>query len=136
MKIRNILSLSISLVSLLVSCNEPISLKDKEPLAPVSFEKVSLQDSFWLPRLMTQKETLVPFSLDKTEPAVENLRRTGEYLKTGKGMLKSLPRYVASDLFKVMEGAAYLLTLEKDPELEKRMDDIIDIIAEAQCEDG
>lgn len=110
--------------------------KVNESLAPVSFEKVTLQDSFWLPRLKTQKETLVPFSLDKTEPAVENLRRTGEYLKTGKGKLLPLPRYVASDLFKVMEGAAYLLTLEKDPELEKRMDDIIDIIADAQCEDG
>ena len=67
---------------------------------------------------------------------MENLRRTGEYLKTGKGKLLPLPRYVASDLFKVMEGAAYLLTLEKDPELEKRMDEIIDIIADAQCEDG
>ena len=110
--------------------------KVNEPLAPVSFEKVTLQDSFWLPRLKTQKETLVPFSLDKTEPAVENLRRSGEYLKTGKGKLLPLPRYVASDLFKVMEGAAYLLTLEKDPELEKRMDEIIDIIADAQCEDG
>ena len=76
--------------------------KVNEPLAPVSFEKVTLQDSFWLPRLKTQKETLVPFSLDKTEPAVENLRRTGEYLKTGKGKLLPLPRYVASDLFKVM----------------------------------
>ena len=35
-----------------------------------------------------------------------------------------------------MEGAAYLLTLEDDPELEKRMDEIIDIIADAQCQDG
>ena len=118
------------------SSDESIPLKEKESLSPVSFEKVTLEDSFWLPRLKTQKETLVPFSLEKTEPAVENLRRTGEYLKTGKGKLLSLPRYVASDLFKVMEGAAYLLTLEKDPELEKQMDNIIDIIAEAQCPDG
>jgi DUF1680 family protein len=120
----------------LSACDGPMPQKVNEPLAPVSFEKVTLQDSFWLPRLKTQKETLVPFSLDKTEPAVENLRRTGEYLKTGKGKLLPLPRYVASDLFKVMEGAAYLLTLEKVPELEKRMDEIIDIIADAQCEDG
>jgi DUF1680 family protein len=35
-----------------------------------------------------------------------------------------------------MEGVAYLLTLEKDAELEKQMDEIIDIIAEAQCPDG
>jgi DUF1680 family protein len=35
-----------------------------------------------------------------------------------------------------MEGAAYLLTLEKDEALEKQMDEIIDIISEAQTEDG
>ena len=136
MKIRHFISVCTLLGLCFTSCDESLPLKDKGPLAPVSFEKVTLQDSFWLPRLKTQKETLVPFSLDKTEPAVENLRRTGEYLKTGKGKLLPLPRYVASDLFKVMEGAAYLLTLEKDPELEKRMDEIIDVIAEAQCADG
>ena len=136
MKLRYFISASLCSAFFLSACDEPMPQKVNEPLAPVSFEKVTLQDSFWLPRLKTQKETLVPFSLDKTEPAVENLRRTGEYLKTGKGKLLPLPRYVASDLFKVMEGAAYLLTLEKDPELEKRMDEIIDIIADAQCEDG
>lgn len=136
MKIRHFISVCTLLGLCFTSCDESLPLKDKGPLAPVSFEKVTLQDSFWLPRLKTQKETLVPFSLDKTEPAVENLRRTGEYLKTGKGKLLPLPRYVASDLFKVMEGAAYLLTLEKDLELEKRMDEIIDVIAEAQCADG
>ena len=120
----------------LSACDGPMPQKGDEALAPISFEKVTLQDSFWLPRLKTQKQTLVPFSLEKTQPAIENLRRTGEYLKTGKGKLLPLPRYVASDLFKVMEGAAYLLTLEKDPELEKRMDEIIEIIADAQCEDG
>ena len=120
-----------------ISCDLTQVDKPDQTLEPVSFEKVKLQDEFWLPRLITQKETLVPFSLENTEPAVENLRRVGEYLLTGKQQ-KMLPlmHYVASDLFKVMEGAAYLLTLEKDPELEKKMDEIIDIIGEAQCADG
>ena len=119
-----------------VSCAEKVD-KPVESLTPVTFEKVTLEDNFWLPRLRTQKETLVPFSLEKTEPAVENLRRTGNYLKTGKReKLLPLPRYVASDLFKVMEGAAYLLTLERDAELEEQMDEIIEVIAAAQCEDG
>lgn len=137
MKIRRILSVCSLAALLCVACQNDIIKKEKEALTPVSFEKVTLQDQFWLPRLKTQKETLVPFALEKTGPAVENLRRTAAYLKNGKGEnLLNLPRYVASDLFKVMEGAAYLLTLEKDPELEKRMDEIIDIIAAAQCPDG
>ena len=135
MKIRNLISTSMLLGLGLLSCQEPI-VKEKEALTPITFEKVTLQDQFWLPRLKTQKQTLAPFALEKTEPAIENLRRVGEYLKTGKGKLENLPRYVASDLFKVMEGVAYLLTLEKDAELEKQMDEIIDIIADAQCLDG
>jgi uncharacterized protein len=36
----------------------------------------------------------------------------------------------------VMEGAAYLLKQERDPDLEQRMDEIVDIIAGAQQDDG
>ena len=136
MKKRYIGSLFLGGVLVLSSCLNETVVKEQESLTPISFEKVTLNDRFWLPRLKIQKETLVPFSLEKTQPAVENLKRTAEYLKTGKGELLNLPRYVASDLFKVMEGAAYLLTLEKDAELEKQMDEIIDIIADAQCPDG
>ena len=120
-----------------MACSDTTPAKVEETLTPVPFQQVTLEDEFWLPRLKTQKKTLVPFSLEKTEPAVENLRRTGAYLRGEKiEPLLKWPYYVASDLFKVMEGAAYLLTLEKDPELEKKMDDIIDIIAAAQKEDG
>ena len=111
--------------------------KVDESLTQIPFNKVTLNDNFWLPRLQTQKKTLVPFSLEKTEPAVENLRRVGAYLRGEKVTERFTgPYYVASDLFKVMEGAACLLTLEKDAELEKQMDEIIDVIAAAQAPDG
>ena len=121
----------------LTACQTERIERKLEALPPMSFEKVTLEDNFWLPRLKIQKETLVPFSLDKTAYAVENLRRTGQYLR-GEKIEKGFegPYYVASDLFKVMEGAAYLLILEKDPELEAQMDEIIDIIASAQDKDG
>ncbi|MBI9017065.1 MAG: glycoside hydrolase family 127 protein [Phycisphaerae bacterium] len=102
----------------------------------MSFEKVKLQDSFWLPRLETQAEVTVPFALEKTERAVENLRRCGNFVHGRGGEKPFTHRFVSSDLYKVMEGAAYILTVEDDPELEKQMDDIIDIIADAQQEDG
>ena len=121
----------------LTACQTERIERERETLTPMSFEKVTLEDDFWLPRLKIQKETLVPFSLEKTAYAVENLRRTGQYLR-GEKIEKGFegPYYVASDLFKVMEGAAYLLTLEKDAELEAQMDEIIDIIASAQDKDG
>lgn len=136
MKLRHTLPVALVAASALAApAKAPKTPASK--LAPLSFEQVTLTDNFWLPRLKTQKQTLVPFSLEKTEPAVENLRRVAAYLKEGKKQkLLPLPRYVASDLFKVMEGAAYLLKVEKDPALEKQMDDIIDIIADSQCPDG
>lgn len=127
---------TLALATLMASACQTNIPQVTEALTPVSFEQVTLNDHFWLPRLHTQKETLVPFSLDKTAPAVENLNRTAHYLETGKGELLPLPRYVASDLFKVMEGAAYLLTISRDEGLEQRMDSIIGIIARAQCADG
>ena len=121
-----------------VACGEDVSnSKVEEPLTQIPFNQVTLTDNFWLPRLQVQKKTLVPFSLEKTEPAVENLRRVGAYLRGEKVTERFTgPYYVASDLFKVMEGAACLLTLEKDVELEKQMDEIIDVIAAAQAPDG
>jgi DUF1680 family protein len=105
-------------------------------IQPVSFNEVSLEDDFWQPRLRTQRNTLVPFALEKTRPAVENLRKTAQYLRGDSSEMPFPHRYISSDLYKVMEGAAYLLQHERDPALEQKMDEIIDIIAAAQKEDG
>lgn len=105
-------------------------------LKAIPFEQVTLEDNFWRPRLIIQKETLVPFALDKVRPAMDNLRKTGQYLRGDSSELPFPHRFVASDLYKVMEGAAYLLTLEKDPALEHTMDSIIDLIGAAQKPDG
>lgn len=136
MNIRNLISAG--LLALMLSCGTQTEVTPYDgALTQISFDKVTLQDDFWLPRLNTQKQTLVPFSLEKTESAVENLRRVGAYLR-GERVTEQFvgPYYVASDLFKVMEGAAYLLTLEKDEALERQMDEIIDVIAAAQAPDG
>lgn len=105
-------------------------------LKAIPFEQVTLEDNFWRPRLIIQKETLVPFALDKVRPAMDNLRKTGQYLRGDSSELPFPHRFVASDLYKVLEGAAYLLTLEKDPALEHTMDSIIDLIGAAQKPDG
>ena len=97
---------------------------------------MQLSDQFWKPRLETQARTLVPFALEKTKPAVENLRKTAKFLKGDTTDLPFPHRFVASDLYKVMEGASYLLMDNRNPELEKELDDIIDIIAAAQQKDG
>ncbi len=120
----------------LSSCASKGKQQSDEVLRSIPFQQVTLQDNFWLPRLKTQKEVLVPFALDKVRPAMDNLRKTGNYLHGMKDELPFPHRFVASDLYKVMEGAAYLLTLEKDAKLEHTMDSIIDLIGRAQQDDG
>lgn len=118
------------------SCTDTDPKISNETLTPVPFQEVKLTDSFWLPRLKTQKQTLVPFALDKAQPAVDNLRKTANFLK---GIPDELPfphRYIASDLYKIMEGAAYLLALERDTAIERQLDRIINLIADAQQSDG
>ena len=50
-------------------------------LKPVPFNKVSLEDTFWKTRLDIQARTLVPYALDKTIPAVENLAAVQKRLR-------------------------------------------------------
>jgi uncharacterized protein len=110
------------------------------PLRPISFERVTLTDGFWLPRLQTQRRVLVPYAFRQTEEALNDLRAAAAVLAGRKPDKMPPPppahRYRTSDLFKVMEGAAYLLAIERDPDLERQMDDIIAVIAAAQHPDG
>ena len=98
------------------------------PIVPVAFNNIKLTDQFWLPRLKVQINKTIPFALTKTRPAVENLRLAGAFLR-GEDSPKPFPhRFVSSDLYKVMEGAAYSLALDRTPELETEIDQLVEII--------
>jgi len=126
---------TLAMLLLLTSIAAAAEKKDY-PLAPMSFDKVRLTDTFWLPRLKLQATDTVPHALKQTIPAIENLRKCANFLK-GRGGEKPFPhRFVSSDLYKVMEGAAYLLSIKPNAALEKQLDGIIDIIADAQQKDG
>ena len=43
------------------------------PLKPVPYYKVDMTSDFWRPRMLTQRETLVPWAFERTEPGVEHL---------------------------------------------------------------
>lgn len=106
------------------------------PLKPVPFNEVNMSSDFWRPRLVTQREVLVPFAFERTQPGVDHLRAARDYL-AGKKVEGHRPhRFIDSDLYKVMEGAAYLLQLRQDPELEAKLDELAEIIESAQHENG
>ncbi|NDV95236.1 hypothetical protein D0T84_09920 [Dysgonomonas sp. 521] len=125
-----------NIIVLLIFLSASVNICSQDILTPVSFEKVTLTDHFWSDRMKIQKDVLVPVAIERTQEAVEDLRRTANYLKGIEGPLPSDSRFNTSDLFKVLEGASYLLKMQRDNALEKQIDDIADIIAQAQKEDG
>ena len=104
------------------------------PIKPVIFTEVAVDDAFWLPRLETNRQVTIPFAFKKSEETgrIDNFAKAGD-LMLGKfiGI-----RYNDSDVFKIMEGAAYSLSLHPDPELEAYLDDLITKVAAAQENDG
>jgi DUF1680 family protein len=104
------------------------------PVHPVPFTHVKLTDAFWAPRLETNRTVSIPYAFRMNEETgrVDNFRKAAR-LMTGphKGR-----RFNDSDVYKAMEAAGYALRLQPDPALEKAMDDLIALIAQAQEPDG
>ena len=104
------------------------------PIKPVAFTEVGIDDAFWLPRLRTNREVTIPYDFKKCE-------ETGRIENFDKAARKVPGPHVGiffndSDVFKVIEGAAYSLNLHPDPELEAYLDDLVSRIAAAQEDDG
>jgi DUF1680 family protein len=107
---------------------------DRAALKAVPFQDVRIADDFWTPRLKRNRAITIEANLRQCEltGCIDNFAVAGK-LKDGKhrGLL-----FYDSDLYKVIEAIGYSLADRPDPELEKRTDHIIDLIAAAQQPDG
>mgnify|MGYP000862968039 FL=1 len=105
-----------------------------EVLRGVPFEQVRLRDTFWAPRIRLNRETVLPHNFRYCEETgrIRNFdRAAGKLGGDHEGIY-----YDDSDVYKVIEGAAYSLAAEPDPELEALTDSVIARIAAAQQPDG
>jgi DUF1680 family protein len=105
------------------------------PIQPVPFTAVTVADGFWSPRLQTNRTVTVRYDFQKCERTgrVANFARAGGLEE---GDFEGLYGFNDSDVFKVIEGASYALSLQPDPELEQYLDDLAVKITAAQEEDG
>lgn len=134
MKLANPTFIVMYLVFLAVGCSPPEHSRNDYPITPVDFTRVKLVDNFWGPRLETNRTVTIPFALQQNEDTgrLDNFAIAGSQVK---GEYKG-ERYNDTDVYKVMEGAAYTLALHPDPELVAYLDALIEKIAAAQEEDG
>src|SRR5690349_13990891 len=103
-------------------------------LTAVPFQDVHITDGFWAPRIETNRTVTVEANLRQCEitARIKNFAVAGK-LEDGKHQGEL---YNDSDVYKVIEGIAYTLASDRDADLEKRTDAVIDQIAAAQQADG
>lgn len=103
-------------------------------IEPVDFSSVIIEDGFWAPRLENHKSATIPICIDQIENCTGRMRNFDK-VASGEGEHEGF-FFDDSDVYKALEGFAYSLIQNPDPELEAKCDDWIDRIAAAQQEDG
>jgi DUF1680 family protein len=110
------------------------------PVKPVPFTDVHFTDTFWLPRIELNRAVTIPFAFEKAEESkrVYHFERAAAALRGETLTDKSPPGYPFddTDVYKVIEGAAYTLSVKPDPRLEAYLRTLIQKIAAAQEPDG
>jgi DUF1680 family protein len=110
------------------------------PVKPVPFTAVHFNDVFWAPRIETNRTVTIPFAFQKCEETgrLDNFLRAGAALR-GEALQNTKPPgypFDDTDLYKVIEGASYTLSVHPDPKLETYIDSLIEKIGAAQEKDG
>ena len=103
------------------------------PISAVPMTNVTVTGGFWLPRVETNRRVTVWSNFRKCEDA--RIPNFAHAAKREKGTFKGIP-FDDSDVYKVIEGAAYSLATHSDPKLETYVDKLIATIAAAQEPDG
>src|SRR5437867_10446513 len=110
------------------------------PVQPVPFTAVHLSDVFWAPRIETNRQVTIPFAFQQCELSgrVDNFERAARALRGEPLTNTQAPVYPFddTDLYKVSEGASYVLSVHPDPKLDAYVDGMIAKIAAAQEPDG
>ncbi|MCE2471370.1 MAG: glycoside hydrolase family 127 protein, partial [Anaerolineae bacterium] len=104
------------------------------PIQSAPFTQVAVDDSFWAPRINTTIKVTIPYDFQKCEETgrIDNFAKAGGLMEGAhEGIF-----FNDSDVFKVVEGAAYALQITPNAQLETYLDDLIDKFAAAQEADG
>ena len=114
--------------------------KPDYPIKPVSFTAVHLNDEFWAPRIEINRTASIPSAFEQCELTgrVNLFERAAAVLRGDQTVDKRPPGYPfdETDLYKVIEGASYSLSVTPDPKLDAYVDGLITKIAAAQEPDG
>ena len=113
---------------------EDIKEQPLKMIEQIDFSHVKINDNFWSPRLSKHVSATLPVCIDQIENQTRRIRKFENAAK-GEGEHSGI-FFDDSDVYKALEGMAYSLINNPDPELEKKADEWIDKFAAAQQPDG
>ncbi len=121
---------------LLIGCtgNNSENEVTSKKITPVDFSHVKINDNFWSPRLKNHVLHTLPVCIDQIENKTGRIRNFENAAKRSGEHLGKL--FDDSDVYKALEGMAYSLINNPNPELEKKADEWIGKFAAAQEPDG
>lgn len=128
-------NLTIAIVFLSIIACKIRPEKAVDQLQGVPFNEVKISDQFWLPRIETNRTVTIPASFAKCE----EMGRMDNFLIAGgkkPGPVKGKMPFDDSDLYKIIEGASYSMTVTPDAKLDAYVDSVIEIIKTGQEADG
>jgi len=110
-------------------------LRNDYPITPIPFTRVHFQDHFWAPRIETNRRVTIPYAFQKCEETgrFDNFALAGGLQQ---GEHRGDFPFDDTDPYKILEGAAYTLSIHPDPKLESYLDSLIAKFAAAQEKDG
>lgn len=124
-----------ALAFILFSCSEKKPAQNEYLFSPVPFTKVQVNDNFWAKRIKTNHDVTIPIAIQKSEETgrIDNFAIAGGLME---GEFCSPFPFDDSDIYKIIEGAAYSLQMFPDIEMEHIIDSLINLIELAQEDDG
>ncbi len=132
---KQLIAMSIVVTALRASATQGAELPRDYPIRPVPAHQVHFADAFWRPRLEINRTATIPASFQMCEETgrIENFKVAGGLSdEKWSGMFG----FNDSDVFKVMEGAAYSLMTHPDEKLSAYLDELVGWVAAAQEDDG
>jgi len=124
----------------LAAQNVPPAPTRDYPVQPVPFTAVKLTDQFWAPRIEVNRTATIPVAFEQCERTnrVDLFVRAAQVLRGQQPANRNPPGYPFddTDVYKVIEGASYTLSVHPDPKLDAYVDGLIVKIAAAQEPDG
>ncbi len=132
------------LVALLSLCASALVAADY-PYQPVPFTAVRVTGGFWAEKQEVNRTVTIPFAMKQCEEsgrlknfdlAAEVMHRRAAGEKTFQIQPPTIYPFDDTDAYKAIEGAAYVLSMQRDAALEAKLDAWITRIAAAQEPDG